>query len=121
MRHKQSKRSFFTGRRSEMVTLLALQRLRRQGIIIDFRKRDGSGVDFYLDLPDPPPSEMPLQTKSSFTGQWEHERRYAGIPCVVVSSEARKACGTPRQEEFVKMIYEDIRACIETFRRSAES
>ncbi|MDP3993925.1 MAG: hypothetical protein U1C57_03165 [Candidatus Doudnabacteria bacterium] len=109
---KQDRHAFRKGKRSELVALQALQRLRLEGVIRDFSFRDEPGVDFKIQLPDS--REMLLQVKSSHAGSTEHRRRYQKVPCVIVRYGDRQG-KTPDPDTLIENVRESIRDCIESF------
>jgi len=103
---RQDRNAFRKGMQSELVVLLALQRLRSLGVISRFSFKDEPGVDCRLTLPQG--IRMTLQVKSSERGRRVHYQRYPNHPCVVVRHASQN----------IKEVCKDIRDCIRNYRSS---
>jgi len=70
------------GNESERVVESALALLKEKKRIIDYRKQDQPGIDFFIIRLDR--KEVPIQVKSSIKHAEEHRRKYAGILVIIV-------------------------------------
>lgn len=94
------------GCQSELVVAIALKELKERGDIGGFYKQDGPGVDFFIKIKRK--ETIFFQVKSSFRHAWEHEKRYAGIPVVIVQNGYPKLTSR-RRDRLVQSAKSQIR------------
>ncbi|MDO8557552.1 MAG: hypothetical protein Q7R98_03795 [Candidatus Jorgensenbacteria bacterium] len=101
-------RSFKIGKQSEEIVVVVLEKLKDDGLIKGFKRKNARGIDFIIFLWDG--RKKPFQVKSSWYWVQKHYEKFPNIPVVVVGNRYPDLGKRPKRFRYlVNSVYPSVR------------